>query len=85
MPFNHLPFPDMDTNTVYLYLMAMCATLFKWAKTILVKNNTKAITLSMRTKAVCFHYISVATTFVKHAREIILKVFCTKGYSILKI
>ena len=24
--FNHLPFPDMDTNTVYMYLMAICAT-----------------------------------------------------------
>lgn len=83
--FNHLPFPDMDTNTVYMYLMAMCATLFEWSKTILVKNKIRAITISMRTKAVCFHYITVATTFIKHARKTILKVFCSENYSILKI
>ncbi len=83
--FNHLPFLDMDTNTVYMYLMAMCATLFEWTKTILVNNKTKEITISMRTKAVCFHYITVATTFITHARKTILKVFSAQDYSILKI
>ena len=82
---HHLPFPDMDTNTVYMYLMAMCATLFEWIKNVLVKNKTKGITLSMRTKAVCFHYITVATKFVKHAGQKILKVFSTQEYSVLKI
>ncbi len=83
--FNHLPFRDMATNTVYMYLMAMCATLFEWVKAVLVQNNTKAITISMRTKAVCFHYITIATTFVKHARKTILKVFGQENYAILKI
>jgi hypothetical protein len=83
--FNHLPFPDMDTNTVYMYLMAMCAILFEWVKTILFKNKAKAITLSMRTKAVCFYYITVASTFINHARKKILKVFSEQEYSILKI
>lgn len=83
--FNHLPFPDMDTNTVYMYLMAMCATLFEWVKIVLVKNKTKGIAISMRTKAVCFQYITVATTFITHARKTILKVFSTQQYSILKI
>jgi hypothetical protein len=82
---HHLPFPDLSTNTVYMYLMAMCATLFEWAKTILVKNKTKAITLTMRVKAVCFHYITVATTFVKHAREKTLKVFSAQEYCMLRI
>lgn len=83
--FNHLPFPDMDTNTVYMYLMAMCATLFEWTKTILVNNKTKNITMWMRTKALCFQYIAVATTFITHARKTILKVFSTQEYFILKI
>ncbi|MDP3929923.1 MAG: IS1380 family transposase [Bacteroidota bacterium] len=83
--FNHLPFPDMDTNTVYMYLMAMCCTLFEWTKTILVKNKATAISLTMRTKAVCFHYITIATTFVKHARKRTLKVFGQGNYAILKI
>ena len=72
---HHLPFPDMNTNTVYMYLMAMCAILFEWVKTILVKYKTKTITLTMRVKAVCFHYITAATTFITHARKKILKVF----------
>lgn len=82
---HHLPFPDMDTNTVYMYLMAMCATLFEWVKAVLVKNKTKGITISMRVKAVCFHYITVATTFLKHAGQITLKVFSIQEYCVLKI
>ena len=35
---HHLPFPDMCTNTAYMYLMAMCTTLFEWVKQILVAN-----------------------------------------------
>jgi len=82
---HHLPFPDLSTNTVYIYLMAMCSTLFEWVKTVLVKNKTKAITLTMRVKAVCFHYITIATTFIKHARKKTLKVFSVREYCMLKI
>jgi hypothetical protein len=82
---HHLPFPDLSTNTVFMYLMAMCATLFEWVKTVLVKNKTKGITLTMRIKAVCFHYITVATTFITHARKKILKVFSAQQYCILRI
>jgi len=82
---HHLPFPDLSTNTVYMYLMAMCATLFEWVKGVLVKNKVKGIALTMRVKAVCFKYITVATTFVKHARETILKVFSAEKYTILRI
>ena len=81
---HHLPFPDMDTDTVYMYLMAMCSTLFEWVKTILVKNKTKGVTISMRVKAVCFHYITVAATFVKHAGQRVLKVFSPHEYCVLQ-
>ena len=82
---HHLPFPDLSTNTVYMYLMAMCSTLFEWVKTVLVKNKTKAITLTMRVKAVCLHYITVASTFIKHARKETLKVFSVREYCMLRI
>lgn len=82
---HHLPFMDMDTNTVYMYLMAMCSTIFEWIKTILVKNKTPKITLSLRVKAVCFHYITVATVFINHARETIINVFSNQEYCPLKI
>jgi hypothetical protein len=72
---HHLPFSDMCTNTVFIYMMAMCATLFEWIKNVLVANKVKAITASMRVKAVCFHYITTAATYITHARKKILKVF----------
>ncbi len=76
---------DLDTNTAFMYLMAMCLILFEWTKVILVKNKTPNISLKMRVKAVCFRYITVATTFVNHAREKILPVFSNQEYKILKI
>ena len=82
---HHLPFPDMCTNTVFMYLMAMCATLFEWIKVVLVANKAKGVTITMRTKAICFHYITVATTFITHAREKVLKIFSVQEYKILKI
>ena len=80
-----LPFMDFDTNTVFMYLMAMCNILFEWIKIILVKNKTPNINLKMRIKAVCFRYITVATTFVNHAREKVLQVFSDQEYKILQI
>jgi Transposase DDE domain group 1 len=80
-----LPFMDLDTNTIFMYLMAMSLIIFEWTKTILVKNETKGITLKMRVKAVCFRYITVATTFVNHAREKVLTVFSDQEYKILQI
>lgn len=63
----------------------MCSTLFEWVKTVLVKNKTKGIAISMRVKAVCFHYITVAAALVKHAGQKIIKVFSNQEYCILKI
>ena len=80
-----LPFMDLDSNTVFMYLMAMCAILFEWIKTVLVKNKISKINLKMRGKAVCFRYITVATTFVKHARKKTRKVYSEQVYSILRI
>lgn len=82
---HHLPFPDMDKNTVYMYLMAMCSIIFDWIKTVLVANETKGITLKMRIKAICFNYVCVATNFVYHARQKIIQVFSSQHYQILKI
>ena len=80
-----MPFMDFDTNTVFMYLMAMCNILFEWTKIILVKNKTPNISLKMRVKAVCFRYITVATTFVNHAKEKVLQVFSDQEYKILQI
>jgi hypothetical protein len=81
----HLPFMDLDTNTVFMYLMAMCSILFEWTKIILVKNKTPNISIKMRVKAICFRYITVASNFVYHAKEKIFQVFSTQEYKILEI
>ncbi len=51
---HHLLFPDMCTNTVFMYLMAMCATLFEWIKTVLVANKARAIKVTIRVKGVLY-------------------------------
>lgn len=81
----HLPFMNLDTNTTFMYLMAMCNILFEWTKIVLVKNKTQNINIKMRVKAVCFRYITVASTFVNHAREKTLQVFSSQEYKILQI
>lgn len=81
----HLPFMDLDTNTVFMYFMAMSLIIFEWTKIILVKNKTRNINLKMRIKAVCFRYITVAGTFVNHAREKVLTIFSDQDYKILQI
>ena len=83
--FHHLPFPDMDTNTACMYLMAMSSILFDWIKFILVQNKTQNITAIMQVKAICFHYITVASVFINHARQKVLQVFSSQDYQILKI
>jgi hypothetical protein len=82
---NHLPFPDMNMNTVYLYLMAMSSVLFEWIKKVLVKNKTQGIKANMRVKAVCFNYIAIASTFISRSRQKILQVFSSYDYKILQI
>lgn len=82
---HHLPFPDMDKNTVFMYLMAMCSVIFDWIKTVLIANETKGITITQRIKAICFNYVCVATNFVYHARQKIIQVFSSQHYQILKI
>ena len=76
---------EILNKAVFMYLMAMCNILFEWIKIILVKNKTPNINLKMRVKAVCFRYITVATTFVNHAREKVLQVFSDQEYKILQI
>ncbi len=82
---HHLPFPDMDTNTVFMYLMSMCSTLFEWTKAVLISNKTEHIEQNMRVKAVCFQYITVASVIINHARQKIIHVFSSQEYKILQI
>lgn len=81
---NNLPFMDLDTNTVYMGLMAVCSNLFEWIKHILVKNKVAGIELQHRTKRVFMLYICVCAKFVRHARETSFVIFSIKKYQILQ-
>lgn len=82
---NSLPFMDMDTNTVYMYMMAYAAILFEWSKSILVKNKVEAVEMTMRVKAVCFHYITVSGEWISKKGKEILKMYSEKKYQVLEI
>lgn len=82
---SHLPFMDMNTNTVYMYLMGYAAILFEWSKALLLKNKVEGITACMRVKAICFHYLHVAGEWIVKKGKAILKIYSTKRYRPLQI
>jgi hypothetical protein len=82
---NNLPFMDMTTNTVYMYLTGLIAILFEYAKQLLINNKVEGIQACMRVKAICFHYIHVAGEWVKKKGQEILKIFSTKIYKPLQV
>src|SRR5699024_6956267 len=77
---HRLPFMDLDTNTVYIGLMAVCSNIFEWIKYILVKNKVEGIEIQHRTKRVFMRYICVCTKFVRYARQTTLILFSSKKY-----
>lgn len=77
---HRLPFMDLDTNTVYIGLMAVCSNIFEWIKYILVKNKVQGIEFQHRTKRVFMQYICVCAKFVRHARQTVLVLFSSKKY-----
>ena len=82
---HRLPFMDLDTNTVYIGLMAVCSNIFEWIKHILVKNKVEGVELQHRTKRIFMQYICVCAKFVKHARKTILVIYSAKKYHPLLI
>lgn len=77
---HRLPFMDMNTNTVYIGLMAVCSNIFEWIKYVLVKNKVEGVEIQHRTKRVFMQYICVCAKFVRHARQTILVLFSSKKY-----
>lgn len=75
---HRLPFMDLDTNTVYMGIMAVCSNIFEWIKQILVKNEVEGIEIQHRTKRVFMRYICVCAKFARHAGQTIMVIFSTK-------
>ena len=75
---HRLPFMDLDTNSVYIGLMAVCSNIFEWIKQILVKNKVEGVEIQHRTKRVFMQYICVCAKFVRHARETFFVIFSSQ-------
>ena len=77
---HRLPFMDMNTNTVYIGLMAVCSNIFEWIKYVLVKNKVEGVEIQHRTKRVFMQYICVCAKIVRHSRQTVLVLFSSKKY-----
>lgn len=68
---HRLPFMDLDTNTVYIGLMAVCSNIFKWIKMVLVKKKWKALKFSI----VQNEFLCVISAFVQNSYNMLEKRF----------
>lgn len=69
-----LPFSDLDTNTVYMYLMAICNNLFEYLKLLLEKNEIIGIQRNSRTKRVFFRYILFCCKIQQKGRQNVIQI-----------
>jgi hypothetical protein len=81
----HLPFMDLDTNTVFMGFMAACGILFEWLKSIMVKNKVQGVEIQHRVKRFFFKYVSVCAKIVRHAGRETLQIFGKDTYNYLII
>ena len=82
---NHLPFMDMNTNTVYMGFVTISGILFEWIKKILVANKVEGIELKNRVKRVLFKYINICIKITKHAKMSNIIIYSDKKYKYLTI
>jgi hypothetical protein len=77
--WGRLPFSDLDTNTVYLILMAMIKNFYNYIveKVSKVFEDIKPTT---RLKHFIFSFISVSGKWVYHARQWVLMLYTDKPY-----
>lgn len=80
----HLPHMDLDTNTVYMGLMAISGLLFEWIKKVAVENKVKGVKVIHRVKRFFYQYINVCAKIITHARQQTIVVFSSLEYKFLQ-
>ena len=72
--WNNMPFSKLHTNTVFLYITAMCRNLYK---KILVhfSKRIKSIKETFRIKKYLFRFIILPAKWVKQSRQIKLRIY----------
>jgi Transposase DDE domain group 1 len=78
--WNHLPFDNLEMNTIYLYLSAIAYLLFNIFKQRFARKTTW-INTAMRLKNFILHFVTLTAKWVKTGRRYILKIFTTKDYA----
>ena len=72
--WNHMPFPSLSKNTVFLILMAMCRNIYHTLIKRLSKKF-KGINPNFRIKRLIFKIIILPAKWIRTSRQMVLKVY----------
>jgi hypothetical protein len=78
-----MPFSFMEENTVFLMVMMICKNIYMW----LIGQYAKVFTglkENFRIKKFIFRFITVPVKWIKHAGQMVLKIYSDKPYELLK-
>jgi hypothetical protein len=80
--WSKLPFDNMATNTVYMYMTVIAYLLFNVMKLRYAKRCS-FVRAEMRLKNFILHFVTLTAKWIKTGRQHILKLFTYKDYSAL--
>ncbi|MCF6167326.1 MAG: IS1380 family transposase, partial [Lutibacter sp.] len=72
--WNHMPFSHLNTNTVFLYLMAMCKNIYH----IIIQRFSKifeGLNPTNRMKKFLFRFIILPAKWTRRSRQDVLRVY----------
>ncbi|WP_460765928.1 hypothetical protein [Niabella terrae] len=78
--FSKMPFDNMEMNTIYLYAMLVCYSLFQKVKNAYAEQ-LYFVKPEMRLKRFILQFVTLPAKWVKTTRRWVLKIFTTKDYS----
>ena len=78
--WNHLPFDNLATNTVYMYMTVVAYLLFNVFKMRYAKRCS-FVRAEMRLKNFILHFVTLTAKWIRTGRQHILKLFTHKDYS----
>ncbi len=77
-----MPFSFMEENTVFLMVMMICKNIYTW----LIDQYAKVfpgLKENFRVKKFIFRFITVPVKWIKHAGQMVLKIYSDKPYELL--
>ena len=80
--WSKMPFSFMEENTVFLMVMMICKNIYTW----LISQYAKVfigLKENFRIKKFIFRFITVPVKWIKHAGEMVLKIYSDKPYELL--